>query len=137
MDIVPSKLLDNIVTSKTFTPDEPGNFSGGLVSINTKPFPDQFYVDVSAALSYNSLSTSNDNFLTYSGSGTDWRGLDDGSRAMPPAVQDRSCYDSGSLPAPRNCDQALNWMIFPSHLIGMGATHRLGPGESELFCLFG
>ncbi|NIQ04315.1 MAG: TonB-dependent receptor plug domain-containing protein, partial [Aliifodinibius sp.] len=36
MDMFPSNLLDNIVTLKTFTPDKPGNFSGGMVDVGTK-----------------------------------------------------------------------------------------------------
>jgi TonB-dependent receptor len=107
MDIVPSKLLDNIVTSKTFTPDEPGNFSGGLVNINTKAFPEQFYVDVSAAMSYNSLSTFNNKVLTYNGSSTDWRGLDDGLRTIPQMLQDPAVTIPDRFPSSRNYDQAL------------------------------
>ncbi len=41
MDLIPSNLLDNIVTLKTFTPDKPGNFSGGIVDIGTKSFPEE------------------------------------------------------------------------------------------------
>ena len=38
LDIIPANLLDNIVTAKTFTPDQPGNFTGGNVNITTKSF---------------------------------------------------------------------------------------------------
>lgn len=41
-DLFPSSFLDNIVTLKTFTPDKPGSFSGGLVDISTKSFPSEF-----------------------------------------------------------------------------------------------
>ena len=33
LDLFPTALLDNIVTLKTFTPDRPGDFSGGLVDV--------------------------------------------------------------------------------------------------------
>ncbi|MCK4819355.1 carboxypeptidase-like regulatory domain-containing protein, partial [bacterium] len=104
MDMVPSKLLDNIVTKKTFTPDEPGSFSGGLVNINTKAFPDEFYVDVVVALSYNTQSTFNDNFLTYTGSNTDWRGLDDGLRNIPEMMQDPEVEIPTRIRASTNID---------------------------------
>ena len=42
MDLFPTSLLDNIVTTKSFTPDKPGNFTGGAVNIGTKAFPDNF-----------------------------------------------------------------------------------------------
>lgn len=41
-DLFPSKLLENIVIAKSFTPDLPGNTSGGLVQLTTKDFVDQF-----------------------------------------------------------------------------------------------
>jgi hypothetical protein len=41
-DLFPSKLLENIIISKSFTPDLPGNTSGGLVQLTTKDFVEQF-----------------------------------------------------------------------------------------------
>ena len=42
MDLFPTSLLDNIVTTKSFTPDKPGDFTGGSINIGTKAFPDNF-----------------------------------------------------------------------------------------------
>jgi outer membrane receptor protein involved in Fe transport len=83
MDLFPTGVLDNIVTLKSFTPDKPGNFSGGIVDIATKSYPDQFTLKLSGSSSYNSVTTLKDNFLTYSGGGSDWFGMDDGTRKMP------------------------------------------------------
>ena len=33
MDLFPTGLLESIVTAKTFTPDMPGDFSGGSVNL--------------------------------------------------------------------------------------------------------
>lgn len=46
-DLFPSSFLENIVTLKTFTPDKPGSFSGGLVDISTKSFPTEFSTSLS------------------------------------------------------------------------------------------
>jgi TonB-dependent receptor len=54
LDIFPAGLLDNIVTSKTFTPDKPGNFTGGSVNLSTQSFPSDLAVSVSASTTYNS-----------------------------------------------------------------------------------
>ena len=54
LDIFPSGLLDNIVTSKTFTPDRPGNFTGGSINLSTQSFPSDLAVSVSASTTYNS-----------------------------------------------------------------------------------
>jgi TonB-dependent receptor len=39
LDLFPSGLLQTITTSKTFTPDQPGDFSGAQVNIQTREFP--------------------------------------------------------------------------------------------------
>ncbi|MCB0295561.1 MAG: carboxypeptidase-like regulatory domain-containing protein, partial [Calditrichaeota bacterium] len=88
MDLFPSNLLDNIVTQKTFTPDQPGNFSGGIVNIGTKSFPDGFTLKFSTTSSYNTRSTFSDNILTYPGGDLDWLGMDDGTRDIPDLLAD-------------------------------------------------
>ncbi len=86
LDIFPSNLLDNIVTVKTFTPDKPGDFTGGSVNLGTKSFPSEFFLKFSGSLSYNSETTFND-ILTYQGGDSDWLGFDDGTRDLPKTLQ--------------------------------------------------
>ncbi|QEH40550.1 TonB-dependent receptor [Chitinophaga sp. XS-30] len=84
MDLIPSTMVDNIVVKKTFTPDLPGNFTGGAVDITTKSLPDRFYLNVSASVGINDQATFNNNFLSDPIKGkTDWLGFDDGSRKRP------------------------------------------------------
>jgi TonB-dependent receptor len=54
LDVFPSSLIDNVVTAKTFTPDRPGNFTGGAVNITTKSFPDERFLTLSVSSSMNS-----------------------------------------------------------------------------------
>jgi len=54
LDIFPSNLIDNIVTTKTFTPDRPGTFTGGSIDITTKSFPENSFVNASISTSFNS-----------------------------------------------------------------------------------
>jgi outer membrane receptor protein involved in Fe transport len=88
MDLFPAELIDAIVTSKTFTPDRPGNFSGGNVDIRTKSMPDTRTLAVSVGSSFNSQTTGKP-FLTYDG-GEDWLGRDDGSRQIPVELQGKT-----------------------------------------------
>ncbi len=83
MDLIPSSIIDNIITSKTFTPDQPGSFAGGNLNVSTKAFPDKFNVSLSAVTSYNTQSSLNRNFNTHTGGQYDWLGFDDGTRALP------------------------------------------------------
>lgn len=88
MDLIPTAMVDNIVTTKTFTPDQPGNFTGGNVNITTKSLPDQFYFNFGVSLGYNTQSSLKDDFLTDPINGKyDWLGFDDGSREMPEILQ--------------------------------------------------
>ena len=57
MDLIPSNLLDNVVTSKTFTPDKPGSFSGGAVDVTTKDYPERRFLTVSLSGAYDSQAT--------------------------------------------------------------------------------
>jgi TonB-dependent receptor len=84
MDMFPSDLIDAIVTTKTFTPDRPGNFTGGSVDLKTKEFPEQFTSSVSASLAHNSRVTGR-TFLTTGGGSNTW-GRDDGGRDLPAGV---------------------------------------------------
>ena len=87
MDLFPAGLLDNIVTLKTFTPDKPGTFSGGLVDINIKDFPEKLMLQFSTSTAYNSQTTFNNNFILPNSGGTDWLGMDDGTRDIPSYLQ--------------------------------------------------
>ena len=81
-DLFPAGMIDNITTIKTFTPDNPGDFAGALVKIETKDFPKHFIFNLGVGGGMNSETQGADG-LDYAGGGTDWLGLDDGTRAMP------------------------------------------------------
>ena len=56
-DIIPSSLIDNIIINKSATANLPGDFSGGLVQINTKDVSSNF-LNVSLGSGWGSVSTS-------------------------------------------------------------------------------
>jgi outer membrane receptor protein involved in Fe transport len=87
-DLFPASLIENILTSKTFTPDKPADFTGGLVEINTIEFPSKFIFDFSASTAYNTTTT-NKEFFGYAGGAKDWLGFDDGTRSLPSLIPDR------------------------------------------------
>lgn len=86
MDMFPAGLLENIQIAKSFSPDQPGDFSGGSVRIKTREFPSIKTISFSASSSWNSQSTLKD-ALSYKGGGLDWIGIDDGVRAIPDIVK--------------------------------------------------
>ncbi len=83
LDLIPARLLDNILIFKTFRPDLPGEFTGGLINISTSTFPEVLTVSASAAIGYNTNATFNDEFVDQVSSSSDWTGRDNGLRAIP------------------------------------------------------
>ncbi|MFK8054972.1 MAG: carboxypeptidase-like regulatory domain-containing protein [Saprospiraceae bacterium] len=65
MDLFPTNLIDNIVVYKNFTPDLPGDFTGGLVDITTKDFPDELTVRASASVGANTNAHFGDAYLSH------------------------------------------------------------------------
>ena len=108
LDMFPSNMIDNIIVYKSFTPDLTGEFTGGLVNVTTKEFPDQFTMQISGSVGINDQTNFNNNYLTYRGGELDWLGVDDGTRALPGTIEK---YDSETFPTPYqvNADpQAVN-----------------------------
>lgn len=83
MDLFPTNLIDNILVFKSFTPDLPGDFTGGVVDVVTKDFPTSKFTNVSASAGYNPDMHFNDNYIRQERSGTDFLGFDDGLRKNP------------------------------------------------------
>jgi outer membrane receptor protein involved in Fe transport len=81
-DMLPSNLIESSIITKSFTPDLPGDFAGGLARLNTIDFPSNLTIQASTFASYHS-STSLRGFATYSGGRKDYLGIDDGTRALP------------------------------------------------------
>lgn len=90
MDLFPANLIQSMVVYKTFSPNMPGDFSGGLLDIRLHDFPDEFTLNFSSSVGYNTNATFNDDFLTYEGGNLDWLGMDDGTRARPDALQENN-----------------------------------------------
>ena len=81
-DIVPAGLIDNIVVSKTATPDLAADFAGGSIKIITKDIPDNNFFEVSIGGGYNSQSTFKDFYYgpRYT---QNYFGFDGGERQLP------------------------------------------------------
>lgn len=89
LDQFPSSIIENIVTSKSFSPDQPGSFAGGSINIRTIEFPYEFFAKFSAKTGFNTNVLGND-ILTVPGGGRDWLGRDDGTRALPAMLRGNS-----------------------------------------------
>lgn len=81
LDQFPAAVIEAIQVSKTFTPDQQGDASGGAVNVRLKGIPDDpFFIQFKSQVSFNSQVVGEDNFLSYDGGGVNFFGIDDGDR---------------------------------------------------------
>ncbi len=105
LDLFPASLLTNITVHKTFAPDMPGNFAGGLLGIETRTYPSKFFLR--AKLGMGNDSTSSFHTLNgQSGGSLDMFGYDDGTRSLPSAIPDDKLAGDPSLSAEQRASQA-------------------------------
>lgn len=98
LDIFAAGLLENVVVQKTYTPDQPGEFGGGVVNVSTRDFPGREIWDLSVSSGYGAQTTGK-SFYTYDGGSRDALGFDDGTRDIPSLVRQMA---SGSKITPRS-----------------------------------
>ena len=82
LDLFPASLIEAITTSKTFTPDQPGDFSGAAVNIRTREFPAERTMHVSVGMGYNSAATGR-SILRAPMVGSEWLGFAGSERTIP------------------------------------------------------
>jgi len=81
-DLFPANLIDNIIVNKTFIPELPGEWAGGLVQVNTKDIPAKGYLNIQLGTGFNTQTIGKE-FYSYKGGKYDWLGLDDKTRKLP------------------------------------------------------
>ncbi len=79
LDIIPSSLVDNVIISKTASPDLPGDWTGAYISVETKDYPEKMSLNIETTVGYNQNSSFRD-ILANPTSSTDWLGYDNGFR---------------------------------------------------------
>jgi len=134
LDLFPAGLLDNVVTNKTFTPDQPGNFTGGNVNLSTKPFPDERMLSVSTSVTYNSEVQFGD-ILRPNG------GLDEIPDAVPSLPTGQLNADNAPIPPYFGAsDQERELLDNVTHAFGRGKVtprRRSGPVNQGYSASFG
>ncbi len=128
MDIFPSSLIENIVVYKSFSPELPGDFTGGMVNIETRDFPERFTLEAGVSLAYNTNANFNDNFLSYQGSTTDFLGFDNGLRNIPADAKGKLPQYPSDKSRLTSITESFNKIMAPVH-------HTAGPNGSLFFAL--
>ncbi len=82
LDLFPSALLEGITTSKTFTPEQPGDFSGAQVDLKTREFPVGRVFTLSTSVGLNTAVTGRD-LPRAPRTGTEWLAFGGSERELP------------------------------------------------------
>jgi hypothetical protein len=87
LDLFPSALLEGITTSKTFTPEQPGDFSGAEVNLKTREFPADRVITFTASGGWNTAATGK-TIVRAPREGQEWLGFAGSARQLPDALRD-------------------------------------------------
>ena len=91
LDLFPSSLLKAVNTSKTFTPDQPGDFSGAQVDIQTRDFPSERTITYSSSVGYNGAATGQQ-VLAAPTAASEWLTFASDARALPAIIRDAGTF---------------------------------------------
>ena len=123
LDLFPSALIQTVTTSKNFTADQPGDFSGAQVDIRTREFPVGRENEFSISFGYNDAATSNP-LVVAPALRRDWLGFAGSERQLPielarPMPQNPSQNDVNSIvQAFRNAWSPLSRKGVPNKSVG-------------------
>jgi outer membrane receptor protein involved in Fe transport len=97
LDLFPSSFVDNIVITKTASPDIQGDWAAAYISIETKDNPDKLTISFETKVGYVPQTTFK-KVITNEKSPTDWLGFDNGFRDVNhknyvPAVDAPTTYE--------------------------------------------
>ncbi len=124
LDQFPSAMIDSVQVSKTFTPDQQGDASGGAVNIVLKGIPDERILKFSAGSKYKtSVGDAGSGFLQDAGVSVSTWGHD----ADDVEPQDLDTPWSGELGVSRGRSQAVyDWSITAGDKVEIGSDLKVG-----------
>jgi len=155
LDIFPTSVIASSVVQKSFSPNFPGEFGGGVINLTTRAVPEERFIEIGGSVGVNTVTTGQLGY-THFGSRTDWTGFDNGARDIPPEL--RGALRSGNrvsvgpnfdlarmqtitaslLNAPTNLIQSND--TIPANMsvdLAAGNSWDLGPNRLGIIAAFG
>jgi len=131
LDLFPASLLESVSTSKTFTPDQPGDFSGAQVDLRTREFPAQRVVQFSVSAGLNTAATGRD-IVRAPTVGSEWLGFGGSERDLPAPARGAGALDQATqasiMRSFRNAWNAESGSGYPKGSFGLSVG-----GEDPVF----
>ena len=125
LDLYPSAFIQSMNVVKTFSPDLPGDFAGGLINIKTRESYDSLTFKISGGVGYNPQANLQSNFASYEGSSTDFLGFDNGYRDFSEQIITAIENDNFPTEITRTEAQANNLANFTSSMNGVMNVNRM------------
>jgi outer membrane receptor protein involved in Fe transport len=101
LDLFPASMLEGLEIKKSFTPEMPGDSTGGAVNLLTKGMPEEKMTKISAGMGIRQGVTNND-VVSYDGGSRDNLGYDNGTREMPDVLNGTTFF--GQSKVETNCN---------------------------------
>ncbi|MGC4028827.1 MAG: TonB-dependent receptor [Steroidobacteraceae bacterium] len=121
LDLFPTDVVASSLVQKTYSPNFPGEFGGGVINLTTLNIPKTPFLNLNVGLSGNSETTGRIGY-DYRGSSEDWTGY--GNRRLPQGLRD--FFASGQRISAGNVDTAAIAKGF------VGPANGLVQGISQL-----
>lgn len=87
LDLFPTSLLSTMTVVKSYSPELPGQFGGGTLSIDTSSFPTSFEMRIGISTSANTAATGQDGLSNANANGfRSFLGFDNGDRKLPSVI---------------------------------------------------
>ena len=111
LDQFPSSVIESLQVSKTFTPDQQGDASGGAVNVVLLGIPaeDGISLDFGVGTKVNTNSLGRDDFLSYHGGGTGFLGRDGLEDHPSPAGVFGESFGTTGRDTPMNYDMDMTF----------------------------
>ena len=124
LDLFPVGVLESLMIQKSYSPDRTGEFGGGSILLKTKSFPKKRFFKASLSTEF---SSNNSGFRTYQGGGSDYLGVDDGTRALPAGLSLDRPSTGAPLQSFKNIHntEAGNTAPLPGFSLSFGNGHKL------------
>lgn len=117
LDLFPAGLLEQVSTTKTFTPDQPGDFTGAQVNLRTREFLSGDRLSVSASMGTNTAATGQ-TIVRAPRVGSEWLGFAGAERQMPAALDGVGTLQGLSIEAQNGLIQSFRNVWTPDRAPG-------------------
>lgn len=142
LDIFPTALIESVLVQKTFSPQYPAEFGGGVIDLRTKSVPDEFILEIGIGGQYNTEATGRTG-LSYDGPGIEILGYGGAVRNIPDEILVDVTLESLTPEQLEAAGEALpniwsidNEPLYPGASFDITLGNRFDVGDESAFGIF-